>query len=232
MGLALINVVGSTIARRKRRPQSSLHAGRRSAVPAQALPASVRLLRCGPLHSPGRFMSQNYCQEVIDGLCAHHVPNGSSASTEATQSADIAATILRAREMAVRGPRLPLPHRSGRRAEAQGHQLHSRRGACPRRDEARPHRFENDGMQVVSSPRAQGCNTTSNQQHRRSPSFAAGHMIARRHRRDTQIRTRLYRSGLNLHPRHARAAETDAQRSLPLHNCWPTTPRHPRMQRR
>ncbi|CAA9275649.1 MAG: Glutamine--fructose-6-phosphate aminotransferase [isomerizing], partial [uncultured Acetobacteraceae bacterium] len=43
---------------------------------------------------------------------------------------------------AVPRPRAALPHRAGRRAEAEGDQLHPRRGLRRRRDEARPHRAD------------------------------------------------------------------------------------------
>ena len=47
---------------------------------------------------------------------------------------------------AVSRPRQLLPDRAGRRAEAEGDQLHPRRGLCRRRDEARADRADRQGM--------------------------------------------------------------------------------------
>ena len=50
-----------------------------------------------------------------------------------------------ARDVLYLGPRQLLPDRAGRRAEAEGDQLHPRRGLCRRRDEARADRADRPG---------------------------------------------------------------------------------------
>ena len=57
-----------------------------------------------------------------------------------THIREVVERVRRPRELAVPRPRLQLPGRPGRGAEAQGNQLHPRRGPARRRDEARAHR--------------------------------------------------------------------------------------------
>ena len=141
----------------QRRRQHDRPRGRRRHLPArrpgdrrrqhQGVHLPVRVLTMLALYLGRRqFMSQPQAQELIDGLCA--IPEQMRAACSKQSDAGQATSpskFMRPRELAVPRPRLSLPGRAGRRAEAQGNQLHPRRGHARGRDEARPDRADQRG---------------------------------------------------------------------------------------
>ena len=158
--LGVVNVVGSTIAR-ETDGGIYLHAGPEIGVAStKAFTCQCAVLTMLALFIGRRkFMSQAQTQELIDGLCV--IPDQME---QVLQQSDAVKRhrrkILRARELAVPRPRLPLPDRAGRRAEAQGNQLHPRRGHARRRDEARADRADQRRHAGGLHRHAAACSTT------------------------------------------------------------------------
>ena len=140
-----------------------------------------------------RFLSAATMPPGTDrrALAADPRPDRARCSSSPTTSATIAAAVRRPRELAVPRPRVQLPGRPGRRPEAQGNQLHPRRGHAGGRDEARPHRPDRRGHAGgLHRHRAASSTTRSSATSRRSAA-RGGKVIAvategdERHRRAT-----------------------------------------------
>ena len=184
LALGVVNVVGSHDRPRDRRrhlpprrPGDRRRQHQGVHLPVRRADDARRCTSAG-----GKFMSQAQCQEMIDGLCAIPEQMREGAQAERRRCSDIARAVLRPRELAVPRPRVPLPGRAGRRAEAEGNQLHPRRGHARRRDEARPDRADQRGHAGRVHRDAGHAVRQGDQQHRRSPRpRRRGHR--RRHRR-------------------------------------------------
>ena len=140
--LGVVNVVGSTIAR-ETDAGIYLHAGPEIGVAStKAFTCQCVVLTMLALFLGRRkFMSQAQCQEMIDGLCA--IPDQmQKVLDQSEQVKDIADKFCDRENWLFLGPRISLSGRAGRRAEAEGNQLHPRRGNARGRDEARPDRAD------------------------------------------------------------------------------------------
>ena len=136
LAIGIINVVGSTIAR-ETDAGIYLHAGPEIGVAStKAFTAQLAVLTMLSIYIGRRkFMSQSQCQEVVEALC--RIPD--QMETVLKQSAlvkDIATEFCDRENWLFLGARISLSNRAGGGPEAEGNQLHPRRGHARRGDEA------------------------------------------------------------------------------------------------
>jgi glucosamine--fructose-6-phosphate aminotransferase (isomerizing) len=146
--LGVVNVVGSTIAR-ETEGGIYLHAGPEIGVAStKAFTAQCVVLTMLSLYLGRRkLMSQAQCQEMIDGLVA--IPEQIERVLKQSELVkDIAASSAIART-GCSWARVSLSDRAGGRAEAEGNQLHPRRGMPAAEMKHGPIALINEGMPVV-----------------------------------------------------------------------------------
>ena len=140
--LGIVNVVGCTIAR-EADGGIYIHAGPEIGVAStKAFTSQIAALALFALHL-GRLRSLSILQgrEIVKAL--HELPGQLEAVLDKRPLIEeLAERYARRVERPVPGPRLQLPGRARRRAQAQGDLLHPRRGLPRGGDEARPHRAD------------------------------------------------------------------------------------------
>ena len=140
--LALCNVVGSTIAR-EADGGVYLHAGPEIGVAStKAFTTQVTVLtHAGPLLRPHAPSVQPAGRAGCSTSCAPFpTPSAGRSKLPRRRCGASPSSYYHVRNMPVPGPAVPVSRGPGRGAEAQGDQLHPRRGLPGRRDEARPDR--------------------------------------------------------------------------------------------
>ena len=162
LALGVVNVVGSTIAR-ETDGGIYLHAGPEIGV------ASTKAFTCqcavltmlAAVHRPAQIHGpERRCQEIIDGLCAIPEQMQKRARRRASRSSRSPRKFCDRENWLFLGRGYHYPDRPGRGAEAEGNQLHPRRGNARRGDEARADRADQRrACRSCSSPPA-ACNTT------------------------------------------------------------------------
>ncbi len=228
LAIGVVNVVGSTIAR-ETDAGIYIHAGPEIGVAStKAFTCQLAVLTMMAIFvGRRRSMSQGQCQELIDGLCA--IPDQiERVLLQNDAGAGHRGPVHRPGELAVPGPRVPLPDRAGGGVEAEGDQLHPRRGHARGGDEARPDRAD----QRRHAGRVRGhpgrAVRQGDQQHRGGPGpRRADHR--RRHRGGRAHHAVQRQRGLRAG--RARAAAADAERGAAAAAGVPRG-RAPRVQRR
>ena len=138
---SIVNVRTSTIARESNAILPTLAGPEIGVASTKALTCQLSVLACLAIGLGRARGVLSEAKETGVGACA-----GRSAASHLHHSArrsPLRKDCPHARQGAGRalsGPRRELPHRSGRRAQAQGNLLHPRRGLCRRRAQARPDR--------------------------------------------------------------------------------------------
>ena len=159
--LGICNVVGSTIAQESDggvylRAGPEIGVASTKAFTSQCTVLAMLALYFGRLAAP-EFLrracgSSSELQELPDKVRqALAVPRHGAADRR---------EIRRLQQLPLPGPAVQLPHGLGRGAEAQGNQLHPRRGLSGRRDEARPDRPGRSRTRPASSSCRTGRSTT------------------------------------------------------------------------
>ncbi len=159
--LGICNVVGSTIAR-EADGGIYLHAGPEigvastKAFTSQVAVLTLLALFLGRMRAPQPDEGMKICK----ALDKHPGPDRAKSSSSTTQIRDIAKKYNDARQLPLTWAALQLPDGPGRRAQAQGNQLHPRRRLSRGRDEARPDRPDRrEHAQRVHRPHAAPCTT-------------------------------------------------------------------------
>ena len=142
--LGIVNVVGSTIAR-EADGGIYLHAGPEIGV-ASTKAFTSQVIALAAVHAQARraCATCRSCsgREIIAGAATRSRSRSRRSSTARGEIEEIAEEFKRRDELPVPRPRLQLPGRARRRAQAEGNQLHPRRGLSGGRDEARADRAD------------------------------------------------------------------------------------------